>query len=628
MTELHQHLRARLVAAVVDLGIPSAEAEALVRLDPPRNKDHGDAALGSFQLAKLAGKAPPAFAAELAAKITPDDVVESVQAAGPFVNFRFRRAAMAREVLTAVVGDQAPYGPAEASGEVVCIDFSSPNIAKPFHIGHMRSTVIGNALCRIHRHLGAEVHGINHLGDWGMPFAKMMTAYMHFGDETKLHESAMRHMFELYKRYQKEAEANPALDDEAAQHFKALESGEDNEERRMWQLLRDESLKAFKGPYTRLGVTFDHITGESFFEDRMEAAMLRVESAGVLEKSEGAEVVTLKEQGIKVPCLLRKSDGTTLYHTRDLAAAFFREQQYGPDRILYIVGAEQKLHFQQLKGVLTKMREPIADAIEHVPFGLVLSKGDDGKWEKFASRSGGNAVFLDEILDEAVAKVRRIVEEKNPDLDDKDAVAEQVGVSAIVFNDLKNGRIKDVKFDWDAMLSFEGETGPYVQYACARLSSILRKADTPVPAIDAIDFALLADAERVLLTMMEFGAAVRRDRRTVGAERGHQLRDHAGRRDPPLPGRPPRARRRTGGARRAAGAGRRGAHAVGQGARSDRRAGARTHVSRRAARYCSRPVISTDSSVVPTQPIVPVCATNSVPDSAGLFGHWMPTVTL
>ena len=509
MTDLHSHLRKLLLAAIADLDLPAEEVAGMLRLDPPKNRDHGDVALGAFQIAKLAKMPPPKFAAELVAKIQPDDVIESAVATGPFVNFKFRRAAMARQVLGAIQTDAAPYGKANATDQVVCIDFSSPNIAKPFHIGHMRSTVLGNALCRIHRHLGATVHGINHLGDWGMPFAKMMTAYMRFGDENELHKSPMRYMFELYKRYAKEAEANPELNTEAAAHFKALESGEDNEERRMWQLLRDESLEAFQGPYGRLGVTFDHITGESFFEDKMEDAMKRVESAGVLEESEGAEVVTLKEQGIKVPCLLRKSDGTTLYHTRDLAAAFYRETTFHPTRILYIVGAEQKLHFAQLKAVLNKMKEPIADAVEHVPFGLVLSKSPEGKWEKFASRSG-NAVFLDEILDEAVAKVRKVIAEKNPDLEDPDAVAEHVGVSAIVFNDLKNGRIKDVKFDWDAMLAFEGETGPYVQYACARLSSILRKVDMPVPAVDSIDFEQLADAERVLLTMMDFAAAVKR----------------------------------------------------------------------------------------------------------------------
>lgn len=498
-----------MLAALEALGIDRAAAEPGVRLGPPKNRDHGDVALGAFQLAKAAKKAPPALAGELATAITPDDVIESVSAAGPFVNFRFQRAALAQEVVGAVQNEAAPYGPAESTDQVVCIDYSSPNIAKPFHIGHMRSTVIGNSLRRIHRHLGATVHGINHLGDWGMPFAKMMTAYMRFGNEEQLHASPMRYMFELYKRYGKAAEAEPALDEEAAAHFRALESGEDNEERRMWQMLRDESLKAFQGPYDRLGVTFDHITGESFFEDKMAGAMERVTKAGVLEESDGAEVVWLKEQGIKQPCILRKSDGTTLYHTRDLAAVFYREQTFSPTRILYVVGAEQKLHFDQLKGVLKKMKEGIADAVEHVPFGLVLSRGEAGKWEKFASRAG-NAVFLDEILDEAVAKVRTIIAEKNPDLPDADAVAEQVGVSAIVFNDLKASRIKDVKFDWDSMLAFEGDTGPYVQYACARLSSILRKAETPVPAIDAIDFAQLADAERVLLTMMDFGTVVQR----------------------------------------------------------------------------------------------------------------------
>lgn len=509
MTDLHSHLRARLLAATTELGIAAATAEPLLRLDPPKNRDHGDVTLGAFQLAKLKGLAPPALAAELAAKITPDAVVESAIATGPFVNFRFRRAALAREVLSAIQSDAVPYGRSQPSSQVVCIDFSSPNIAKPFHIGHMRSTVLGNALCRIHRHLGTTVHGINHLGDWGMPFAKMMTAYMHWGNEQELHRSPMRYMFDLYKRYAVECKQHPALDDEAAAHFRALESGADNQERRMWQLLRDESLKAFQGPYTRLGVTFDHITGESFFEDKMGPAMARVAAAGVLEKSDGADVVWLKELGIKEPCLLRKSDGTTLYHTRDLAAAFYREATFHPDRILYVVGAEQKLHFDQLKGVLTRMQEPIAKAVEHVPFGLVLSKTEDGKWEKFASRSG-NAVFLDEILDEAVAKVRSIIREKNPDLPDADRTAEQIGVSAIVFNDLKNSRIKDVKFDWDAMLNFDGETGPYVQFACARLSSILRKVELPVPSTDAVDFALLADAERVLLVMMDFGTAVQR----------------------------------------------------------------------------------------------------------------------
>jgi arginyl-tRNA synthetase len=278
----------------------------------------------------------------------------------------------------------------------------------------------------------------------------------------------------------------------------------------MWRFLRDESLKAFQGPYDRLGVVFDHVTGESFYEDRMEPAMTRVKAAGVLEVDDGAEVVKLDALGIKVPCILRKSDGTTLYHTRDLAAVFYREETFEPDRILYVVGAEQKLHFEQLKALLTRIGDPIADKIEHVPFGLILAKNPDtGKWEKFASR-GGNAIFLDEVLDEAVARAREVIRDKNPDLEDADQVAEQVGVSAIIFNDLKASRIKDVKFDLDAMTRFEGETGPYVQYAVARLSSILRKAEADGEDTGAVDFGLLADADEVLLAMLDFGAAVER----------------------------------------------------------------------------------------------------------------------
>ena len=462
--------------------------------------------------------APPKIAAELVEALKDDAVVAEASAAGPFLNMRFPPAALAEEIIRGVLESRAPYG-AEASSaesERIVIDFSSPNIAKPFHVGHLRSTVIGAALTRIHRHLGHEVVGINHLGDWGMPFAKMMTAWLRFGDEAEFARAPMQHMFELYKRYSKEAADDPSLDKEAAARFRALESGEDNEERRMWTFLRDKSLEAFQGPYERLGVTFDHITGESFFEDKMEPAMARVAAAGVLTKSDGAEVVDLKDQGIKVPCLLRKSDGATLHHTRDLAAAFYRDEQYNPTRILYVVGSEQKLHFTQLRGVLSKMGEPLAKKIEHVPFGLVLSQNDEGRWEKFSSR-GGNAIFLDEILDEAVKSVRAIMAEKSPDLAEAEAdeIAESVGVSAIVFNDLKNSRIKDVKFDWTSMLSFEGETGPYVQYAIARLSGILSKAEAESGAgpLEAVHWSKLDDASPVLLKMMEFGPSLQRTAR-------------------------------------------------------------------------------------------------------------------
>jgi arginyl-tRNA synthetase len=504
--DLAADLRARVQRALGEL--PS---DIALTLQPPKDRKHGDVALPCFQVAKARGQAPPAVAAEIAQAFAADDLIESATAAGPFVNFRFRRAALAEAMVTGALHGRPPFGPAPATGERVVIDFSSPNIAKPFHMGHLRSTVIGMALVRIHRHLGHEVHGINHLGDWGAQFGKMITAFEQWGSEEELRRRPMEHMFDLYVRYTAAAKTDPSLDERSAEHFRRLESGEDNHERRMWQRLRDESLRAFAGPYRRLGVTFDHVTGESFYEDKMEAAVERVRKAGVLTLSEGAEVVDLTDQGMP-PCILRKSDGTTIYHTRDLAAIFYRSTEYRFDRALYVVGAEQKLHFRQLQAVLAKMGAPEADRIEHVPFGLILARNQDtGKWEKFATR-GGNAIFLDEVLDEAVARAREVIREKNPELENQGEVAEQVGVSAIVFNDLKNARIKDVKFDLEAMTNFDGETGPYVQYAIARLASILRKADAPLDGFDTtgIDFALLADAETVLLTMLDFGPAVQR----------------------------------------------------------------------------------------------------------------------
>ncbi len=505
------HLEQLVEAAVGDV---PPEVAAQLRLQPPKDRKFGDVALGCFPLAKLRQQAPPKIAEALAASFTPDAVLESAVATGPFVNFRFRRSALAEYVITGIRDGVAPFGPAKSTGEVIVIDYSSPNIAKPFHMGHLRSTVIGSALCKIHRHLGHEVHGINHLGDWGSQFGKIITAFRHWGSDAELEASPMRHLFEIYVRYGREAKTNRALDEESAENFRRLESGEDNAERQLWNRLRDISLAAFEGPYARLGVDFDHFTGESFYEDKMEAAVARVAEAGILETSEGAEVVAFGDD--MPPCILRKSDGTTIYATRDLAAIFYRMETFHFDRALYVVGSEQKLHFQQLREVISKMGLPQAEHIEHVPFGLILAKNEDtGKWEKFATR-GGNAIFLDEVLDEAVANVRRIIAEKNPDLENADDVAEQVGVSAIVFNDLKNARIKDVKFDWDAMLNFDGETGPYVQFAVARLSGILRNAGAldeqggvPLDPTN-VDWALLEDAEQVLLTMLEFGPTLER----------------------------------------------------------------------------------------------------------------------
>jgi arginyl-tRNA synthetase len=506
--DLVAHLQRAILAA---LGAGGEGLRAAITLQPPKNREHGDLALPCFLLGKALGQPPPAVGKLLGSKLGPDDVLESVTVAGPFVNFRWRRAALARSVVEGVLGQRPPYGPWPKSGRSIVIDFSSPNIAKPFHLGHLRSTMIGAALRRMHRHCGNDVHGVNHLGDWGAQFGKIITAWRRWGSEAELRRDPMRHLFEVYVRYGMEAKAGPALDEESARNFQQLEAGVDNDERRLWKKLRDVSLLAFEGVYRRLGVEFDHVLGESFYEDKMAGAIERLRAAGVTSESEGALVVDLAADKMP-PCILVKSDGTTIYATRDLAAIFYRAEAWRFDRALYVVGTEQKLHFQQLRAVLRRLRSPLADRIEHVDFGLVLAQNEQsGRWEKFTTR-GGNAVFLEEVLDEAVKKAKAVVLEKaKVEPGDADAVAEQVGVSAIVFNDLKNSRIKDVKFDWDAMLSFDGESGPYVQYAVARLSAILRKAAAEdANDQEAVDWSLLADAEHPLLSMLEFGPTLQR----------------------------------------------------------------------------------------------------------------------
>ena len=512
-TDLNLHVAERIGEALSGLAEEKGyELDSRpLALVPPKDEKMGDLGLACFPFAKTFGMNPVALCAELAERIPCDEVIERIQPTGPFLNFRLSRQALAKITIEGVRLDRAPFGPFESNGKKVVIDYSSPNIAKPFHLGHLRSTVIGAALRRLYLHTGHEVHGINHLGDWGAQFGKIIVAWREWGNEEELASNTMRHLFEIYVRYGKESKERPELDEQARVAFQNLEAGEDNEERRLWKKLREISLEAFQGPYGRLGVEFDHVTGESFYEDKMEATIETIENKGIATMSDGALVVDLSEEGLP-PCILRKSDGTTIYATRDLAALFYRRETFGFDRLLYVVGQEQKLHFRQLKLVLDKLGWPEADQVEHVDFGLILFwHEDEKKWKKGTTR-GGNAIFLDEVLDEAVAGVSKVIEEKNPDLANKEKIAEMVGVSAIVFNDLKNERIKDVKFDWDRMLSFEGETGPYVQYAGARLASILRKASAAGFGDGSadIDYSTLADADKVLLMMQEFGPTLQR----------------------------------------------------------------------------------------------------------------------
>jgi arginyl-tRNA synthetase len=492
-----------LAAIRAALARASALPEAEIRLEQPKNLALGDLAFPCFALAKARKTAPPAIAAELAAAVRVAGV--EAQAAGPYVNFRVERAALARSVLARIEQAGASYGGSdEGAGRTVVVDLSSPNIAKPMSVGHLRSTVIGAALVRIHRALGYRVVGINHIGDWGSQFGKLVAAVDRWGTTVDLEADPIKALLALYVRYHDEVERDPSLDEAARAAFRELESGREGPVRATWRKLRELSLREFDQLYRRLGVTFDEVRGEAFYEPYLGPTIERVQAAGITEVSDGALIVDLESIDKTLPpCLLRKSDGTTLYATRDLAAMFHRRELYGFERCLYVVGGEQKLHFRQLKAVLRRMRLDWEPRIVHVDFGLLrLPEG------KMSTRKG-RVVFLEDVLDETVAAARAVIAAKNPDLADAGAIGEQVGIGAVVFNDLKRERVKDVVFDLQEILSFEGETGPYLQYTYARLASIVRKAEAGGEGRAAPDWARLADAAPVLLELARFPSVVR-----------------------------------------------------------------------------------------------------------------------
>lgn len=485
----------RITAALrQELGI----APETIHLERPPSQDQGEFAFPCFRLAKERSENPARLARELSGSLSIPDV--KVSAAGPFLNFQIDRAPMACAVLAdALRGD---FGAARQDLSVV-VEFSSPNIAKPMHAGHLRSTVSGAALARIFTHLGNRVVRVNHVGDWGSQFGKLIAAWNRWGDETALGRDPIGHLLALYVRFHKEEEADPALAAEARSAFQDLESGRENETRAVWQRFTRLSLGEFQKVYERLGIEFDHIRGESWYESRLGPTLAWLESRGVVETSEGARIVDLTEQGLQTPGLVQKTDGTTLYLTRDLAAALSRWEEFHFDHCLYVVGNEQKLHFQQIKAVLERCGCSWAGRIEHIPFGLIrLAEG------KLSTRQG-RVLLLSEVLDRAVELAARIVAEKNPDHPDPARVAREVGIGAVVFHDLKNQRTKDVVFDWKEVLSFEGDAGPSLQYTHARCCAILRKAGRPVPSAEEVDAALLADSPALMAALGRFPAAVR-----------------------------------------------------------------------------------------------------------------------
>ena len=497
-------------ALIAETGI----APDAVRLETPRDASMGDIAFPCFVLAKELKAAPPKIASELESKLNKRLQGITARATGPFLNFTVEPSLLASTILGQIREQGNAYGGSdEGLGKTIVLDLSSPNIAKPMSVGHLRSTVIGAAIQRLHNALGYTTVGINHIGDWGSQFGKLVAAIDRWGDTVDLETNPIKGLLALYVRYHEEEEDDPELKQAGRDAFKELESGEEGHVRATWRHLTELSMAEFDKIYDRLGVKFDEVRGEAYYESHLDATVERLVDAGITEKSEGALIVRLDEFGEEIPpCLLRKTDGTTLYATRDLAAAFHRWELYGFERSLYVVGGDQRLHFRQLKHVLERMGMEWEARMEHIDFGMMrLPEG------KMSTRKG-RVVFLEEVLDEAAAKADKVIAEKNPGLEDRREVAEMVGVGAVIFNDLRRERVKDVEFVWKEVLSFEGDTGPYVQYTHARLASILRKGAAEQAERDSQpepDWSALGDASPILGKLGRYNAVLSRAARNA-----------------------------------------------------------------------------------------------------------------
>lgn len=492
----------QLIASELAKVIDSLDQSAISNLlEQPKSSDLGDIAFPAFSLAKVERKAPQAIAADIAEKIDPSHF-EKVVATGPYVNFFLNKAKISDQVIKEVIKEGADYGQQnEGQGENITIDLSSPNIAKPFSVGHLRSTVIGDALSNIFRKMGYNTIKINHLGDWGKQFGLLMVAYKKWGNKEAVEANPIDELLQLYVRINAEIENDPALDEEGRLWFKKLEDG-DPEATELWQWFRDESLVEFNRIYELLGVEFDSLNGEAFYNDKMDEAVKILEDKGLLKESKGASIVDLDDVNLP-PAMIKKSDGATLYITRDIATAMYRARTYNFVKNVYVVGQEQSNHFRQLKAVLKKMGFDWSDDMIHVDFGLVTKNR-----QKLSTRKG-NIILLEPTLQEAISRAKAQIEEKNPNLENKEAVAHAVGVGAVKFYDLKTDRRNGYDFDLEAMVSFEGETGPYVQYAYARIQSILRKADFK-PSLDVNYNLNDAESWEIIKLLQDFARVVKR----------------------------------------------------------------------------------------------------------------------
>lgn len=454
--------------------VPSLEGmeEAAIAgmLEYPPNPDMGDLSLPCFKLSKVLRKAPQAIAEDLKAKLEQADWLEKVEAVSGYCNLYLKKDSFVQDQLASVLSLRQQFGSQNlGQGRTIVIDYSSPNIAKPFHVGHLRTTIIGNALYKIFSFLGYNVVRVNHLGDWGTQFGKLIVAYKEWGQAETIEQEGISELLRLYVKFHDEAETHPELEDRARGWFVKLEQG-DEEAIRLWKWFVEISLNEFNKIYDLLGVSFDSYAGESFYNDKMAAVVQELKDKQLLEEDDGAMLVRLDDYNMP-PALIIKKDGGTLYHTRDITAALYRKNTYDFEKAIYVVDAGQSLHFKQTFKVIELMGYDWAEDLVHVAFGKVSLEG-----AKLSTRKG-NVVMLEDLLTQSISKIREIIESKNPDMENKDEVARQVGVGAIIFNDLSTNRIKDIVFSWEEALNFDGETGPYVQYTQARCCSVLRKAN-------------------------------------------------------------------------------------------------------------------------------------------------------
>lgn len=468
-------------------------------LEFPPDEKLGDVSLPCFKLSKIMRKAPPAIANEIASAVNVSGTVfERAEVVGGYLNFFISHDAFAKNVVEDVNNNEN-YGSSDiGNGKTVVLDYSSPNIAKPFHIGHLPSTVLGNSLYRIYSYLGYKAVGVNHLGDWGTQFGTMIVAYKKWGNKEEVEKGGVKELVRLYVKFHQEEENDPSLRDEARAWFAALENG-NKEAYELWSWFKDVSLNECKRVYEILGVKFDYYTGESFYNDKMDSVVNELCEKGLLVESEGAKVVDLSEYNMP-PCIILKSDGSTIYATRDLAAAFYRKNTFDFDKCIYLTATQQNLHFKQWFKVVELMGYDWAKNLIHAPFGMIsLASGESMSTRK------GITIWLEDVLSQATAKTLEIIKEKNPDMENKEEIARQMGVGAVMFSSLSTSRIKDVTFSWEDALNFDGETGPYVQYTHARACSVLRKADNVTGVISKIT----EDSEyKVIRTLYDFPAKI------------------------------------------------------------------------------------------------------------------------